>query len=120
VLNGTTGASRAASVAALTTAAGAVACGVCCVVSFALPAVAAAGAGGTLAWVGRAHGTMTLIASAIVVAAWISVGFQSRRARKRPASTTLYAIVIATAILALAIVWPRIEPYLIDLLRARP
>jgi hypothetical protein len=93
---------------------------VCCVLPFALPAVAAAGAGGALAWVGRAHGTMTLIASAIVVAAWISVGAQSRRARKRPAWTTLHAMVIATAVLALAIVWPRIEPYLIDLLRARP
>jgi hypothetical protein len=41
------------------------------------PAVLAAGAGGTLAWVGRAHGTMTLIASAIVVAAW------TRPARER-------------------------------------
>jgi hypothetical protein len=77
VLKGTTGASRAASVAALTTAAGAVACRV-------------------------------------------SVGAQSRRARSRPSSTTLYAMSISTAVLALAIVWPRIEPYLIDLLRARP
>jgi hypothetical protein len=93
---------------------------VCCVLPFAVPAVAAAGAGGAVAWIGRAHGTMTLIASAIVAAAWISVGAQSRRARKRPASTTLYAMVIATAVLALAIVWPRIEPYLIDIVRARP
>jgi hypothetical protein len=120
MLKCSTGASRAASAAALTTAAGAVACGVCCVLPFAMPAVAAASAGGTLAWVGRAHGTMTLIASVIVVAAWVSVGAQSRRARKRPASTTLYAMVIATAVLALAIVWPRIEPYLIDLVRSRP
>jgi hypothetical protein len=86
---------------------------------FAVPAVAAAGAGGVLAWVGRAHGTMTLIASAIVVAAWISVGAQSHRARKRPAPTTLYAMVIAAAVLVLAIVWPRIEPYVIDLIRGR-
>jgi hypothetical protein len=116
VLNGTAGASRAASVAALTTAAGAVTCGVCCVLPFALPAVAAASAGGALAWLGRAHGTMTLIASAIVVTAWISVDAQSRRTRSRLASTTLYAMAIATAVLALAIAWPRIEPYLIDLL----
>ena len=120
VMKGTTGTSRASSVAAVTTAAGAVACGVCCVLPFALPAVVAASAGGTLAWVGRAHGTMTLIASAIVVAAWISVGAQSRRARTRPASSTLYLMSIATAALALAIVWPRIEPYFIDLLRGRP
>jgi cytochrome bd-type quinol oxidase subunit 2 len=120
MLNDTTGTSRAASVAALTTAAGAVACGVCCVLPFALPAVAAASADGALAWLGRAHSTMTLIASAIVVGAWIAVGAQSRRARRRPASTTVYAMAIATAILALAIVWPRIEPYVIDLLRGRP
>jgi hypothetical protein len=120
MLNGPTGASRAASVAALTTAAGAVACGVCCVLPFALPAVAAASAGGALAWLGRAHGTMTLVASAIVAAVWISVGAQSRRAQTKPASSTLYAMGIATAALALAIVWPRIEPYLIDLLRGRP
>jgi hypothetical protein len=119
MLNGTTGASRAASVAALTTAAGAVACGVCCVLPFALPAVAAASAGGALAWFGRAHGIMTLIASAIVVGAWISIVAQSRRTQRRPASSTQYAMGIATAALALAIVWPRIEPYLIDMLRGR-
>jgi chromate transport protein ChrA len=119
MLKRTTGASRAASVAALTTAAGAVACGVCCVLPFALPAVTAASAGGALAWLGRAHGTMTLIALAIVVTAWISVGAQSWGARRRPASTTLYAMAIATAVLTLAIAWPRIEPYLIDLLRGR-
>jgi hypothetical protein len=67
MLKGSTGASRTASAAALTTAAGAVACGVCCVLPFGLPAVAA-----------------------------------------------------ASAVLALAIVWPRIEPYLIDLVRSRP
>jgi hypothetical protein len=54
----------------------------------------------------------SLIGSAIVAAAWISVvGAQSRRARMRPASSTLHAM---------GIVWPRIEPYSIDLLRGRP
>lgn len=109
--------SRAASVAALTTAASAVACGVCCVLPFALPAVAVATTGGALAWLGRAHGIMTLIASTIVITAWIWVGAQSHRSRRRPAPTTLYAMTIASGVLALAIVWPRIEPYLIDLLR---
>ena len=42
---------RAARGAALTAAAGAVACGVCCLLPFALPAVALAGAGGIIeAW----------------------------------------------------------------------
>lgn len=59
------------SIAAATTAIGAVACGVCCVLPFAWPAVAAAGAGGALAWVGRAHGVATSIALVIVMAAWL-------------------------------------------------
>jgi hypothetical protein len=80
----------------------------------------AASVGGALAWLAGAQGIMTLIASTIVVAAWISVAAQSGRARRRPASSTLYAMGLATAALALAIVWPRIEPYLIDLLRGRP
>jgi hypothetical protein len=75
---------------------------------------------GALAWLARAQGTMTLIASGIVVAAWISVAGQSGRARRKPASSALHAMGLATAALALAIVWPRIEPYLIDLLRGRP
>jgi hypothetical protein len=103
LLNGTIGGNRAASVAAVTTAVGAVACGVCCVLPFALPVFAAASAGGALAWIGRAHGIMTVAASTIVVAAWISVGLQSGRARRRPASTTLYAMTLATGVLSLAI-----------------
>jgi hypothetical protein len=54
--SGTTGASRTALVAALTTAAGAVACRVGCVLPFAVRVVAAASTGGALAWLARAQG----------------------------------------------------------------
>ena len=104
---------RTASVAAMTTAAGAVACGVCCVLPFAFPAVAAAGAGGVLAWFGGVQSWATALATIIVAGAWISVGVQSHRARAKPSPPTVYMMVLATAVLALAAMWPRIEPLVI-------
>jgi hypothetical protein len=104
---------RTASVAALTTAAGAVACGVCCVLPFAFPAVAAAGTGGVLAWFAGAHSWATAVASLIVAGAWISIGIQTHRVRRRPARTPVYMMALATAVLVLAILWPRIEPHVI-------
>src|SRR4051794_21093498 len=95
-----TGPERTASVAALTTAAGAVACGVCCVLPFAFPAVAAAGTGSLLAWFAEAHSWATALASVIVAGAWGSIGFQSRQARRRPSSATLYTMAFATVVLA--------------------
>jgi len=91
---------------------GAVACGVCCV-PFAFPAVAAASTGGLLAWFAGAHSSATAQAAVIVAGAWISVGFQSRRAQQKPSRTTLYTMVLATAVLVLAVLWPRIEPVVI-------
>jgi hypothetical protein len=81
ILHGATAPERTALVAALTMAGGAVVCGVCCVLPFAFPAVAAAGTGSLLAWFG-AHNWATTVAAAIVAGAWISIGFQSHRARK--------------------------------------
>jgi hypothetical protein len=108
-----TGPERTASVAALTTAAGAVACGVCCVLPFAFPAVAAAGTGSLLAWFGEAHSWATALAGVIVAGAWISIGLQSRRARRRPSGATLYTMALASAVLVLAVLWPCIEPHVI-------
>lgn len=120
----TTGPDRTASVAALTTAAGAVACGVCCVLPFAVPAVAAAGAGSLLAWFGEAHSWATALAGLIVSGAWVSIGLQSRQAARRPSSATLYTVALATAVLVLAVLvlavlWPRIEPHVIRALTQR-
>jgi len=107
---------RAASVVAVTIAGGAVACGVCCVLPFAFPAVAAAGAGSTLAWFAAAQGWAMQLATVIVAGAWISVGIRTRRTRLMPARATLYWMALATAALVLAVVWPRIEPQLIRIL----
>lgn len=108
-----TGPERTASVAALTTAAGAVACGVCCVLPFGFPAVAAAGTGSLLAWFAQAHSWATALAGVVVAGAWVSIRLQSRRARRRPSRATLYTMALATAVLGLAVLWPRIEPHVI-------
>jgi cytochrome bd-type quinol oxidase subunit 2 len=110
---------RVASVAAMTTAAGAVACGVCCVLPFAFPAVAAASAGGVLAWFGDIQSWATSLATVIVVSAWIAVGIQSHQARAKPSRATACIMVIATAALVLAAMWPRIEPSVIRTLTGR-
>jgi hypothetical protein len=104
---------RATSVAALTTAAGAVACGVCCVLPFAFPTVAVASIGSVLAWFAAAHWWATGLAAVIVGGAWIAVGVQARQARSRPSRATVYLMALATAALLLALMWPRIEPQVI-------
>jgi hypothetical protein len=54
---------RAASAAAATVAVGAVACGVCCVLPFALPAVVVASSGGVLAAVAQAFWGLLYLAT---------------------------------------------------------
>jgi hypothetical protein len=98
---------------ALTVATGAVACGVCCIVPFAFPAVAAASAGSLLAWFAGAHNAATALATLIVAGAWMSIGFQSHRTRQKVSNATLYTMAIATAVLVVAVLWPRFEPYII-------
>jgi len=70
------GAKRIASTAATTTAIGAIACGVCCVLPFALPAVALAGTGGVIAWLGQAFWGALYTAGTLVT---IGVGVGSRQ-----------------------------------------
>jgi len=112
-LVGTRAPERAASVAALTTATGAVACGVCCVLPFAFPVVAVAGTGSVLAWLADAHWWATGLAAAIVGGAWIAIGMSARRAQARPSRATLCVMALATAALVLAVLWPRLEPHVI-------
>ena len=115
ILLGATGPERTASLAALTTATGAVVCGVCYVLPFAFPGVAAAGAGSVLGWFAGAHSWATALAAVIVAGAWIWIAAQSHRARRSPSRATVYTMALATAVLLLAALWPRIEP---DLIRA--
>jgi hypothetical protein len=104
---------RAARNAALTVAAGAVACGVCCVLPFAIPAVALASAGGIIAWLGGFQFWATVLAANIVAAAWIWIVVQSVSAKARPARSTICMMGIATAVLLLALLWSRAEPLII-------
>lgn len=98
-------------------ATGAVACSACCVLPFALPAAALAMTGGALAWFGGLHAWVTLVAGAAVVAGWLWVGAQMRTSGRRPAKSTLVVMATATALLAVAVAWPRIEPVFVALLR---
>ena len=99
--------------AAFAMATGAVACGVCCVLPFSISAVALASTGGILAWFGGAQRGMNFLGAVVAAIAWGWLGWQSIRSKARPAASTLYTMGIATAVLAVAIAWPIIEPYII-------
>jgi hypothetical protein len=108
---------RTASTAAATVAIGAVACGVCCVLPFALPAVVLAASGSVLAVFAKAFWGALYLATAMVAAAWLWVIVDTRRSRKRPARATLRTMAVATAALAGAAVWPTVEPHVIATLK---
>jgi hypothetical protein len=110
--------SAAAGLTAVTLATGAVACGACCVLPFALPAAALASTGAVLAWVADMHAWMTGLAILAVIAAWGWIAWQTRRTRLRPAASTLYVMVVATALATVAVLWPLIERRLVPLLVA--
>lgn len=111
------GVTRLSSAAATTTAIGAIACGVCCVLPFALPAVALASTGGIIAWFGEAFWGARYVATALVGLAWVSVAVVSVRAKRRPAPATMRAMLVATAALGVAFIWPALEPHILRALR---
>lgn len=109
--------SKAAGVAAVTLSTGAVACGVCCVLPFALPATVLASTGSLLAWFVTMHVWVTILAILAVVGAWGWIAWQTRRTNRRPAMSTLFMIGAATVLLAIAVLWPLFEKPLIRMLR---
>ncbi len=111
------GASRLASTAATTTAIGAIACGICCVLPFALPAVVLAGTGGVIAWFGQAFWGALYTAVALVTIAWAWVAVGSIRTKRRPAPSTMRAMLLATVALGGALIWPVLEPHILRALR---
>ena len=111
------GTTRLASAAATTTAIGAIACGVCCVLPFALPAVALAGTGGVIAWFGQAFWGALYTAGALVTLAWTWVAVITFRTKRRPAPSTLRAMLMATVALGVALIWPALEPHIRRALR---
>lgn len=102
---------RAPGIAAGTAAVAALACGVCCVLPFALPAVALATVGGLVATLARVFWWSLGIAIVAVPAAWARVGWQSAQTGRRPATSTLRAMIAATLLLGAAVSWPYVEPF---------
>ena len=108
---------RVAGTTATVVAACALACGICCVLPFALPAAALAVFGGALAWFGEIMPWMTIAAIVAVAGAWLWVGYQSLKTKRRAALSTLITMGAATALLAAAVLWPRYEEFVVRLLR---
>jgi hypothetical protein len=109
--------SKAAGVTAVTLSTGAVACGVCCVLPFALPATVLASTGSLLAWFVNMHVWVTILAVLSVVGAWGWIAWQTRRTSRKPAISTLFMMGAATVLLTVAVLWPLLEKPLIRMLR---
>jgi hypothetical protein len=110
--------SKAAGVTALTLSTGAVACGVCCVLPFALPAAVLASTGSLLAMFVKMHVWVTILAILSVAGAWGWIAWQTRRTRRKPAISTLLMMGVATMLLTAAVLWPLLEKPIIRMLRA--
>jgi hypothetical protein len=106
---GTQTGAKAVSLTAVTLATGAVACGACCVLPFALPAAAMASTGSILAWLAGAHAWVTGSALLAVLVAWAWLAWDTARSQRRPARSTLYVMTAATILTAVAVLWPLIE-----------
>ena len=100
---------RGVGIAAAAVSTGALACAACCVLPFAVPAVMLTAAGGIIGWLAGAATWAAGLALITVIAGWIWIGLQRVSARVEPARSTLYAMGIATVILALAFGWPLYE-----------
>ena len=101
----------------MTLSTGAVACGVCCVLPFALPATVLASAGSLLAWFVKLHVWATIAAILAVGGAWGWIVWQTRRTHRKPALSTLFMMGTATILLAVAVLWPLLEKPTIRMLR---
>lgn len=97
---------RAQRAVSASVAIGVIACGVCCAIPFALPAVVLASTGGVLAWLAQGFWWARYLAFALVAGAWLWVGLEARRTHRRPARSTLIAMTVITAALAALTTWP--------------
>jgi hypothetical protein len=66
-----------------------------------------------IAWLAGAHPQVTALALLVVAATWLWVGYQSYRTKARPANTTVVVMLAATALLAFALAWLILEPYVV-------
>jgi hypothetical protein len=97
--------------------AGALVCGICCVLPFALPAAALAVGGGVVSWFAKATPWAMRIALVAMLAGWTWIIVQSVRTRRRPATTTVLTLGFATVMFIAAAVWWHFEKDIIRLLR---
>jgi hypothetical protein len=102
-------AARLPGTAAGSAAAVALACGVCCVVPLAIPAIALTSVGGAIAVFAGAYRWMTYAAVTLTLAGWLYVAVQSVRSGRRPSRATWRSMVVATLFAGLAMSWPTIE-----------
>lgn len=106
---------RAAGAVAVTVSTAALACGLCCVLPFAVPAAALGAFGAVAAWAAGSYPWIALAAILAVAAGWALVLSRSRSTGRRPARSTLVVMGAATAIMLLALAWPILEPGIIAL-----
>lgn len=107
---------RAARTVVATASFTALACGICCVLPLAIPAVMLGSAGGILAWFGGTYGMAIPVAIVAVIVSWLWVAYQSRRSSKKPAAATLLILTAATVMTVVALIWPMIEPSITSML----
>lgn len=100
--------------APVSAAGAALACGACCIAPLVMPAIAVGSFGTALAWIGRAHFAMTVIAAVLVSGGWLIVYRDTLARRVRPARRTLWIMSMASMLLVAAIAWPRIESPLVS------
>ena len=92
-------------------------CAACCVAPLAFPVLALGASGAVLAWFAGAHVWITSLALLIVLAAWGWLGWRTFRRGHRLARSTVVMMTLSTLMLAVALMWPRIEPTLMGWMR---
>ncbi len=108
---------RTAGAVAITASTAALACGVCCVLPFALPAAMLGSVGGILAGFANAYSWLPPVAVLAVAAGWLWISYQSYASKRRPARLTLTIMGFATLMMAGALMWPHVESLAIALVR---
>lgn len=108
---------RVVGASAALAATGALACSVCCVLPFALPATLLAVSGGVIGWFAKATPWAMGLALLAVLAGWTWVGVASARSKRKPARSTLLTLGLATAVFAASLTGWHFERDIIHLLR---
>ncbi len=95
---------------AAATAIAAVACTACCILPLTLPPVIVGSVGGILALLDHAQGWVSRLAALIVIGAWIWIGWQLFRQKRRMTGPVAALMITATLLAGVATAWPLLEP----------